>query len=552
MFSRRAFSSGALGLAVAGPLSTRALAEVPADFSKAIAAIRAFGEQHRLYFNLPGLALGLTSRDGFSIVLDFGYANADSKRPIASDTLFQIGSISKSMVAALIHVLAAQGRFSLDSRLSDLLPAVPLPAGASIAVQQLLDHTAGLADSPPIFLDTGLWTGFRPGTHWSYSNTGYAILGKLAEHVTGKPLDRLLEEQLFTPLGMARTRGAIIGADRTRFAQGYQAADQNIPFARGMALAPAPWVDVTDGAGCVASTADDMTKWLRALADFVQGRPRLGLSLIQARNLALHAVPSDTPGMTYGNGLMHVASESRPYLHHTGGMLSFSSSFHVDVASGIGAFASSTISAFADYRPRLLTLFAVEALGAAAAGKPIPSPPSLDVPVRNSANYIGRYLGPQGAFEVRAGNPLMLVAGGQSAELQPWGGEVFRTTHPAFSQFSLKFERPHGAITGASWGPQTYLREGFTAAAAAPPDPQLARLAGRYVNDNPWFGTMVIVERGGHLWIGTETPMTRIAPNLWRAGDQSWSPERISFANVIDGRPQTMIFSGEKFARRDI
>ena len=113
---------------------------------------------------------------------------------------------TKSMIAALIHLYAAQGRFSLGSRLSDLLPAIPLPAGNPITVQQLLDHTAGLADSPPIFLESGLWSGFRPGTHWSYSNTGYAILGKLAEHVAGKPLDQLLHEQLFAPLGMTASR----------------------------------------------------------------------------------------------------------------------------------------------------------------------------------------------------------------------------------------------------------------------------------------------------------------------------------------------------------
>lgn len=554
MLSRRAFSSGALGLALAGPLSTRALAQAQTDLSPAVSAIRAYGERHRLYFDLPGLTVGLTTPEGFSTVLDFGFANRDSKRPISPDTLFQIGSITKSMVAAVIHLYAAQGRFSLSNRLSDLLPAVPLPAASPITVQEVLDHTSGLADSPPLFLESGLWTGFVPGTHWSYSNTGYAILGKLAEHVAGKPLDQILKDQLFAPLRMARTRGAIVGAERSAFAQGYEAADETIPFARGMALAPAPWVDVTDGAGCVASSADDMTKWLRALADLAQGRALLGLSPLQARNFAAHAVPSDTPGMTYGNGLMHVVSEGRPYLHHTGGMLSFSSSFHVDVETGMGAFASSTISAFADYRPRLLTLYAVDALRAAAAGKPVPPPPSLDVPVRNAATYMGRYIGAKGAFEVRPGNPLTLIADGQSADLQPWGGDVFRTTHPAFSQFSLKFERTQGAITGASWGPATYARQGpaVPVPAPAPSNPQLARLAGRYINDNPWFGAMVIVERGGRLWIGTETPMTRMGANLWRAGDQSWSPERISFANMIDGRPQTMIFSGEKFARRDI
>jgi len=61
-----------------------------------------------------------------------------------------------------------------------------------------------------------------------------------------------------------------------------------------------------------------------------------------------------------------------------------------------------------------------------------------------------------------------------------------------------------------------------------------------------------VVERGGKLWIGTETPMTSIGDNLWRVGKQSWSPERGSFANMIDGRPQTFVFSGVRYARHDI
>lgn len=552
MLSRRAFSGGALSLTLASQWGARALARPQVELSGAVAAIRAYGEQHRAYFGLPGLTVGLTTPAGLVTVLDFGFANADSRRSISPETLFQIGSITKSMVAALIHQFVAKGRFALGSRLSDLLPIIRLPAANTITVQQVLDHTSGLADSPPMFLQGGLWTGFPPGTHWSYSNTGYAILGKLAEHVGGKPLDQLLAENLFKPLGMTRTKGAIVFADRPKFAQGYEAADQSIPFARGTSLAPAPWVDVTDAAGCVASTAEDMTLWLRALAGWAQGRGAFGLSPDRAQAFTTHAAPSDTPGMTYGNGLMHVGNAGRKYLHHTGGMLSFSSSFHVDVASGAGAFASSTLSAFADYRPRLLTLFAVDALAAAAAGRPIPHPPMLDLPIRNATSYLGRYSGPNGTFEVRPGSPLLLLSGGESAELQSWGGDLFRTTHPVFRQFTLKFERAHGVISGVSWGPTTYLRDGAGAAAPPAASPVLARLAGRYINDNPWFGTMILVERGGNLWVGTETPMTKIGENFWRVGEESWSPERASFANFIDGRPQTLVFSGQEFARHDI
>src|SRR4029453_4356739 len=153
-------------------------------------------------------------------------------------------------------------------------------------------------------------------------------------HVGGKPLGRLIEERVFVPLGMRRSHGAIIAEDRLLYAQGYEAADQVVPFARGTPLAPAAWVDVTFGAGSGASTAHDMTRFPRTLANSVQGRGGLGLSPQRAQAFTTHSVPSDTPGMSYGNGLMHVANAGRSYLHHTGGMVSFSSSFHVDVASG--------------------------------------------------------------------------------------------------------------------------------------------------------------------------------------------------------------------------
>jgi hypothetical protein len=257
------------------------------------------------------------------------------------------------------------------------------------------------------------------------------------------------------------------------------------------------------------------------------------------------------PDMRYGNGLMHVGDHGRSYLHHTGGMLSFSSSFHVDVESGVGAFASSTINAFAEYRPRLLTRFAVDALTNALIGRPLPAPPSLQAPLANAPAYAGHYSGPGGAFEVRSGKPLTIVANGESASLEPVAEDVFRTLHPAFRRYSVMFERTGGAVTGAGWGPQSFSREG-TAGRIPVTDPALARLAGRYVNDNPWFGAAPVVERGGKLWIGTETKMTSIGPNLWRVGKEDWSPERASFANFIDGRPQTLIFSGVKFTRHDI
>jgi len=141
--------------------------------------------------------------------------------------------------------------------------------------------------------------------------------------------------------------------------------------------------------------------------------------------------------------------------------------------------------------------------------------------------------------------------GNLSAEDLARGGELFRTTHPDFNGFSLMFIKGGDAMVGAYSGAQAFVRDGLTMTLPKS-DPALARLAGRYVNDSPWWGAVSVVERGGALWLGTETPLVRVSDNLWRVGEETWTPERASFGDFLNGRPQTFIFSGERFARHDI
>ena len=507
LISRRAFTAGAASLAIARPAF--AATAVPPQFAAALAAITAAAEDLRRTVNLPGLTLGLTAPGGFSQVLNLGFANADARRPITAETLFQIGSISKAMTAVLLHQLAAEGPLDLNADVRSLMPDLPLPRRERISVQHLIDHVSGLPDNAPLFTPGGLWLGFKPGEHWHYSNTGYEILGKLAEHAGGKPLARLLEERLFRPLGMTRSRGAIVGADRPRYAIGYEAADMLAPYVRGAPLAPAAWVDVTFGAGSVASTAADMILFMRSLIDAAQGRGGLGLGAAQGRALVSHSVASEG-GMRYGNGLMHVSEGGRSFLHHTGGMVSFSSAFHVDPVSGVGAFASSNVSGLLGFRPRKLTSFAARALAAALEYRAPPPAPALVEAVRSPAEFAGAYRGAREA-EVRAGPELMLVSGGRAAPLELAGPDLFRTGHPDFREFALQFERSAGKVVALSWGAETLLRAG--AGGTMPKsDPALARLAGRYVNDSPWGGALHVVERGGRLWAGTDTPLHPVGP----------------------------------------
>jgi CubicO group peptidase (beta-lactamase class C family) len=551
ILSRRDFGRGALAVTLAAPLGARLSAQEPDETAAALAAIAVYAVEHRRYFGLPSLIAGFTTPSNPGTTIELGFADAEHRHPVDRDTLFQIGSISKVMTALLIHQSAAEGGLRLTDPVDSVLREIPLPRGSGITLQHLIDHTSGLADSPPLFAQGGLWTGFKPGERWSYSNTGYNILGKVAERVSGKSLDRLVQERVFDPLGMKRSRGAITGADRTRYAQGYEAADWTIPYARGVPLAPAGWVDVTVGDGNVASTAEDMNRFMRALAGMAHGRGGLGLTPAQASEFTRHSVRTDTPGMSYGNGLMHVVSGGRRYLHHTGGMVGFTSSFHLDPATGVGAFASSSLTAFSSYRPRLLTRYAVDLLVDRAAGRAAPAPPRIEEPLVRAAAYAGRYSGPAGSFEVRAGPQLIIIADGSPAPLQHWEGDLFRTTHPRFRAFTLSFERSGGRIAGASWGKESYAKAGLPPVQSRS-DPALARLAGRYVNDSPWWGVMTVVERGGKLWIDTATPLVPIRDNLWRVGEQSWSPERAAFADFVAGRPQTFLYSGEPFRRQDI
>ena len=128
---RRGFTTGALALAATTTLGGRAaaqLASAPSTQAKAMAAIQAYADAHRRWFNLPGLTLGVTSPSGFEAVIHSGFANADARTPITPDTLFQIGSISKSFAAFLLHQFATEGRFRLSESLSyDHAPAAPYP-----------------------------------------------------------------------------------------------------------------------------------------------------------------------------------------------------------------------------------------------------------------------------------------------------------------------------------------------------------------------------------------------------------------------------------------
>ena len=170
---------------------------------------------------VPGAVLGiLRMRPGGGeelVQAAYGVLSNRTGVEVTTDSLFQIGSITKPWTATLVLRLAEQGRLDLDGLVADVLPELKLAdpqAMRRVTLRHLLTHTSGIDGD--IFTDTGRgddcvqrYTAllsqaaqhYPPGTTWSYSNSGYVLLGRVIEQITGTTWDASLREHVSGPLG---------------------------------------------------------------------------------------------------------------------------------------------------------------------------------------------------------------------------------------------------------------------------------------------------------------------------------------------------------------
>ncbi len=526
------------------------------EYGPALAAIGRLVERHRQAFGLPGMTVSVADADGFAAVINAGWADADRKEAFTSDRLVQIGSISKSLVGLCIFRQIQAGRVALATPMRDILPDVPWPDGTPITLGHLLNHSSGLPDDAPVFPRGGdgrLWRGYEPGSSWSYSNTGYHLLGWTLERLHGRSLPEVIEGEALAPLGMAgQAVGALRAEDRHRYAVGRSPYVQDLPAPTPGRLGQAAWVDSADGAGCVAATSTAMTAYVRWLIGAARGH---GGALLDDAHAARFCAPGvdapgwGMPGARYAHGLAVVQAGGRTYLHHTGGMIAFNSSLHVDGAAGVGAFASTNVGLIV-YRPRAVTAYACEALRAVREGREPLAPPEPQRPAVEAA-YLGAYRAASGAaFEIRrSGDETRLSVDGRDVVLEAIGDDLLLAHDPAFARYPLAFERAGGKVAGAWLGSVFYAAGGASAVRAAP-SPALAALAGRYDNDDPWRGAIRVVARGEGLWLDGAQPLIDLGGGVWRVGADPHGAERVRFDAVVAGRPQRMNFSGVDYLRR--
>jgi CubicO group peptidase (beta-lactamase class C family) len=585
-FSRRSFlSKGAFAtVAAAGApnlWSGTAHAEIPMPRSGSPLAqkLDAYIAAYMPAMNAPGLTLGLADTSGTIRTAAYGYSNLDLQSPVTVAHLFQIGSITKSFVALVLLQLREEGKLDLHKPVLDYLPWLPITQDfGPITTHHLLTHASGLPDSQSIFSsdpNARLAQAFKPGEHFHYCNAGFNALGLLVEKLDGRPWRDCVQERIFSPLEMTESTGILTTASRERMVVSYHPFWDDQVYPRHGKLAPAPNLVMDDTAGCIASTPADMARYLRMLLN--GGKTPLS-RIVSEESFKLFSTPyikaeEFSPTASYGYGIAVDTLEGHKILRHTGGMVSFASSIHVDLDGGVAAFAS--INAMQGYRPTAVTEYSVRLLRAQHESKSLPEAPTLADPqsIDNAADYAGTFSTANGGsmvFEAQ-GKRLMLKDESRSIPLQHTGGDSFISTVPGrFAEYGIEFGRkengssadmgqgtsgsgdaPKGRVTEVSYGPRWFTNAAYTGPHNFEAPKAYAAYVGCYRSDSAWGGHLRVYILKDQLVL-EGTPLTRLGNSLFRAGDEPWTPDTAEFLIMAEGKARLLKFTGLDFWRVEV
>ncbi|MEL7484471.1 MAG: serine hydrolase [Planctomycetota bacterium] len=279
----------------------------------------------------------LVAQDGTTVFAD-GFGDARRGEPNTVDTAYRIGSVSKQFTAALVLRLAERGELDLDASISAYLPEYPKPQGDAITLDMLLRHASGIPNytalpiyrlamdthEPPADFLARFWNlelDFEPGTSFSYSNSGYYVLGVILERVSGQTLDELLQRELIGPLELPSTgydsgpETAALRAAGTEWT-GFEFVDERT-------------VDESKifAAGMMYSSAPALLRWTQLLHEGgVFDEPETHLKMTRPRD-------GESDDYVYGIGIRHFERGGVRYrgMGHGGGLHGFQSSLaHIE------------------------------------------------------------------------------------------------------------------------------------------------------------------------------------------------------------------------------
>ena len=250
----------------------------------------------------------------------YGFGDAD-QNPVHSESVYRIGSITKSYTAALILKLVEEGELELSDKLYRFYPDIP--NADKITIEQLLRHRSGLynfTNNPDyaeyyegekskeellsLFINYG--TNFEPGENFEYSNTAYVLLGYIIENTTGLSYDDVLEKYITEPLGLNRTYfGTGINSERDEV--------HSFTYQENWTVAPQTNMIIPHGAGALVSTSEEVARFYRHL---FEGDLLSDESLGKMTDLTEN----------FGLGIFQVPFHDKTALGHNGGIDGFQSS----------------------------------------------------------------------------------------------------------------------------------------------------------------------------------------------------------------------------------
>ncbi|MDA1924774.1 serine hydrolase [Bacillus cereus] len=237
-----------------------------------------------LHLGFPGI-LVKTYEGGKTWGYAAGVADLSTKKPMKTDFRFRIASVTKTFTATVVLQLAGENRLNLDDSIEKWLPGVIQGNGydaKQITIRQILNHTSGIAEysrtkeadffkhrnksftaEDLVKLGLSLPPDFAPGKGWSYSNTGYVLLGILIEKVTGNSYAEEIENRIIEPLELSNTflpgNSSVIPG--TNHARGYFQPDGASELKDITYYNPS----IGSSAGDMISTADDLNKFFSYL-----------------------------------------------------------------------------------------------------------------------------------------------------------------------------------------------------------------------------------------------------------------------------------------------
>ncbi|MFL9911128.1 class C beta-lactamase [Paraburkholderia sp. RL17-337-BIB-A] len=243
------------------------------------------------HYGIPGMAVGIIDGDRH-YVFNYGLASTENSKPVTRDTLFELGSISKTFTATLTSYAQASGYLSLSDQTGKYLPSLRNTRFGNVSLLNLGTHTPGglplqvphnIRNNEQLMQYFKQWQpAYAPGTYRTYANPGIGALGLITAKSMGQDFSGLVENRLFAALDMKSSYIKVPAGKLSDYAQGYTKQGAPIRMAPGVLSAEAYGIK---------ATAADMIRFVQANMNLIQLDPKLQRAIIDTHTGYFKAGP---------------------------------------------------------------------------------------------------------------------------------------------------------------------------------------------------------------------------------------------------------------------